>query len=222
MHQQLVTTFANSFIAGENFTTIVNARSLAEEILNQKIASGTPAAKLVDESVEQGLILAARQLVGQSPDPLQTWEQCLDLYDRQPALNTRTSTSILQQAYSTPIPIAFLAGKLAGIDREVTVYEPTAGNGALLLLADPSKATVNELNSDRAAALRAQGFTVTQEDASSFTPKTEAVDGRIQKLGEKKRAIVSDLEADEWITSGQTLWGQKLYSERRANRKATN
>jgi len=176
LHQQLVTAFANSFIAGGNFATIITARSLAEGVLNQKIASGTPAAKLVDESVEQGLILAARQLVGQSQDPLQTWEQCLDLYDRQPALNTRTSTSILQQAYSTPVPIAFLAGKLARINREVTVYEPTAGNGALLLLADPSKAIVNELNSDRAAALRAQGFTVTQQDASKFIPATEAVD----------------------------------------------
>ena len=59
MHQQLVTAFANSFLAGENFTTITKARSLAEEILNQKIASGTPAAKLVDESVEQGLMGAS-------------------------------------------------------------------------------------------------------------------------------------------------------------------
>jgi len=47
-------------------------------------------------------------------------------------------------------------------------YEPTAGNGALLLLADPDKAIVNELKSHRAAALRTQGFTVTQQDASPF------------------------------------------------------
>ena len=66
-----------------------------------KIEPGTPAAKIVDESVEQGLIIAARQLVQRSSAPIQIWEQCLDLYDRQPALNTRTSTSILQQAYST-------------------------------------------------------------------------------------------------------------------------
>ncbi|MCY7284801.1 MAG: hypothetical protein LH679_15530, partial [Cyanobacteria bacterium CAN_BIN43] len=96
MHQQLVTAFANEFTSGKNFETILKARSLAEAVLNQRIFPGTPAAKLVDESVEQGLILAARQLIRQSDDPLQTWEQCLDLYDRQPALNTRTSTSILQ------------------------------------------------------------------------------------------------------------------------------
>ena len=176
MHQQLVTAFANGFTGGDNFASITSARKLAELILNQKIEPGTPAAKIVDESVEQGLILAARQLVQRSNDPIQIWEQCLDLYDRQPALNTRTSTSILQQAYSTPVPIAFLAAKLAQIDNETTVYEPTAGNGALLLLAAPNKAIVNELNSDRAAALRAQGFTVTEQDASRFLPTAEPVD----------------------------------------------
>ncbi len=176
LHQQLVTAFANGFTNGDDFASITSARKLAQSVLNQKIEPGTPIAKIVDESVEQGLVLAARQLVQRSNDPIETWQQCLDLYDRQPALNTRISTSILQQAYSTPVPIAFLAAKLTQIDRETTVYEPTAGNGALLLLAEPQKAIVNELNSDRAAALRAQGFTVTQKDASNFIPTTEAVD----------------------------------------------
>ena len=176
MHQQLVTAFANSFIEGERFETITRARSLAESILKEKIAPGTPAAKLVDESVEQGLIWAGRELVHHLNDPIQIWDQCLDLYDRQPALNTRTSTSVLQQAYSTPVPIAYLAGKLAGVNRETTVYEPTAGNGALLLLADPGKAIANELNPQRAAALRSQGFTVTEQEASVFLPSVESVD----------------------------------------------
>jgi C-terminal domain on Strawberry notch homologue/P-loop containing NTP hydrolase pore-1 len=175
LHQQLVTAFANGFTGGDNFASITSARKLAQSVLNQKIEPGTPIAKVVDESVERGLILAARQLVQKSRDPMETWEQCLDLYERQPALNTRTSTSILQQAYSTPVPIAFLAATLAQIDGETTVYEPTAGNGALLLLANPQLAIVNELNSDRATALRAQGFTVTERDASNFLPDTEAV-----------------------------------------------
>ena len=63
MHQQLVTAFANGFINGDNFASITSARKLAQSVLNQKIEPGTPAAKIVDESVEQGLILAARQLV---------------------------------------------------------------------------------------------------------------------------------------------------------------
>jgi hypothetical protein len=176
LHQQLVTAFANGFTNGDNFASITSARKLAQSVLNVLIEPGTPTAKIVDESVEQGLVVAARQLVQQSNNPIENWEQCLDLYDRQPALNTRTSTSILQQAYSTPVPIAFLAGTLAQIDKATTVYEPTAGNGALLLLANPELAIVNELNSDRAAALRAQGFTVTEQDASSFLPTAKPVD----------------------------------------------
>jgi len=172
---QLVEAFADTFIDGKRFENIISARNFAESILNQKVVPGTVAAKDVDEAVEQGLVRAARNLV-LLRDPIQSWEQCLDLYNSQPGLNTRTSTSILQQAYSTPIPIAYLASQLAGISRETTVYEPAAGNGALLLTADPGKATVNELNPDRAAGLRSQGFTVTEQDASSFLPQIEPVD----------------------------------------------
>jgi hypothetical protein len=53
---------------------------------------------------------------------------------------------------------------------EKTVYEPTAGNGALLPAANPTLASVNELNRERAADLRQQGYTVTQEDAVTYLP----------------------------------------------------
>ena len=53
------------------------------------------------------------------------------------------------------------------------VYEPTAGHGALLLNANPNNVTVNELNPDRAADLIAQGFTVTQHDASTYLPEQQ-------------------------------------------------
>ena len=81
MHQQLVTAFANGFTDGDNFASITSARKLAQSVLNQKIEPGTPEAKIVDESIEQGLVLAARQLVQQFNNPLETWEQCLDLYE---------------------------------------------------------------------------------------------------------------------------------------------
>ena len=73
------------------------------------------------------------------------------LYERQPTLGSRSSTSILRQQYSTPLPIAYLTAELVGIDSSTTVYEPTAGNGALLLTADPAKVTANEIDAERAA-----------------------------------------------------------------------
>ena len=77
--QQLVAAFANSFVNGEKFATILDARSLAESILNEKIVPGTPKAKLVDEAIEQGLVWAARQMVELVTDPIRAWEQCLNL-----------------------------------------------------------------------------------------------------------------------------------------------
>ena len=67
------------------------------------------------------------------------------LLQRQPNLSVRSSTSVLQQAYSTPIPIAYLASALAGIDGKTTVYEPTAGNGALLIGANPTTSLLMSL-----------------------------------------------------------------------------
>ncbi|MBD2309889.1 hypothetical protein H6G17_31255 [Chroococcidiopsis sp. FACHB-1243] len=167
---ELVSAFVDCFIHGGSFATIVSARERASEILATPILPGTALAKLVDESVERSLVRAAKIIATSEGDPRQAYNRLVDLYQRQPTLGTRSSTSIAQQAYSTPVPIAYLAAMLAHITPEKTVYEPTAGNGALLLAATPTLASVNELNRERAADLRRQGYTVTQEDAVTYLP----------------------------------------------------
>ena len=102
--------------------------------------------------------------------PLESFDQLVNLYQRQPRLGTRSSTSIQRQQYSTPVPIAYLASQLAEIDDTTTVYEPTAGHGALLMGANPQTTTVNQLDGQRAEDLRRQGFSVTQNDATDFSP----------------------------------------------------
>lgn len=171
--RQLVDAFADNFLLGREFTTITAARQQAEAILGEKVKPGTPLAKRVDESVEAGLVRAARTIVRGADDPLKVYDYLLDLYQRQPILGTRSSTSVRQQAYSTPIPIAYLAAQLAGIDTQTTVYEPTAGHGALLLLSDRERVIANELNRERVADLRSQGYAVTQFDATSYCPNAE-------------------------------------------------
>lgn len=110
---------------------------------------------------------AARQIVAQGMAPLETYRALVSLYARQPNLPVRSSTSIEQQAYSTPVPLAYLASLRAGITGKTTVYEPTAGNGALLIGADERRITANEMNPQRAAQLRGlyPAATVTQGDA---------------------------------------------------------
>jgi predicted RNA methylase len=60
---------------------------------------------------------------------------------------------------------------LAGVTQDTSVYEPSAGHGALLLGSAPSKVKVNELNPQRAEDLRSQGYTVTEQDATNYVPE---------------------------------------------------
>ncbi|WOD39884.1 strawberry notch C-terminal domain-containing protein [Nodosilinea sp. E11] len=169
--QQMVNHFTAHFLGGEGFTTITTARQQAALVLGTPVKPGTALAKQVDEAVEGAVVRAAQGILQASPTPRDAYERLVELHNRQPALNVRSSTSVLQQAYSTPIPIAFLASTLAGITPETTVYEPSAGHGALLVGTDPTQVSVNELNPDRAADLRVQGYTVTEHDAAEYQPE---------------------------------------------------
>lgn len=163
--------FAKQLSSGKTYPTILEARKEAGEILGTKILAGTPETKIVDEAVEVGVVKAARNIAAESKGTeRETFTKLGGLYQRQPTLGTRTSTSMVEQAYSTPAPLAYLASRLAGITKSSTVYEPTAGNGMLLIEADPKKATTNELNPSRAESLAEQGFTPTQLDAMETAP----------------------------------------------------
>lgn len=156
--------------AGESYASITAARKAIAQELGRAIAPGTPEAKAVDEVIELALVNVSRKLV-KDASPIEAFDKLVDLYNRQPTLGVRSSTSARQQAYSTVLPIAYLVSQLAGISKSSRVYEPTAGNGALLIGADPKSCTVNELNSDRAAQLRSQGFSVTEHDATEYLPE---------------------------------------------------
>ena len=177
--------FSAAFAAGRGFKSITQARKFARELVEAHRAANnregpTPeiSAKAVEESIEAGVVLEARRIVAEGTVPHETFDALVDLYQRQPNLGTRTSTSVEQQAYSTPAPLAFVASQKAGIEAGTSVYEPTAGNGMLLIGASPGGVTANELNPSRAANLRAilGGFsTVTEEDATGHAP-AESVD----------------------------------------------
>jgi predicted CopG family antitoxin len=176
--ENLVQAFATFFQEGGDFASILAARKYAAQVLNlTTIAPGTSEAKLTEESLEQGLVRAAQQIAQTSETSEQAFDRLVDLYQRQPNLSARSSTSIKDQAYSTPVPLSYLASTLAGITSDSLVYEPTAGNGSLLVAATPSQAIVNEINPSRAADLKAQGYTVTENDASIYLPeqKVDAV-----------------------------------------------
>jgi hypothetical protein len=121
--------------------------------------------KTVDELVERALVTVARRIVDNAKSPAEAFDKLVALYQSQPTLSTRTSTSIENQAYSTPAPLAYLASRLAGITKDTFVLEPSAGNGMLLIEANPKNTHAVELNEERAESLRAQGFAPVVGDA---------------------------------------------------------
>lgn len=141
--------FAEAFREGRRFKTIVEARKFAEELAGEKLPP-----KTIEEAIEAGIVMRARQITAERKSPVETYDALVELYGQQPLLAQRTSTSVENQAYSTPAPLAYLASRLAGITAGTAVYEPTAGNGMLLIDAAPRQVRANELNPDRAAALR--------------------------------------------------------------------
>ena len=169
--------------------------------------------KHVDESVELGVTTAARDIVNEGKDAVDTFRGLVDLYHRQPNLSSRDSESIEKQQYSTPAPLAYLASQLAGIDKTKTVYEPTAGNGMLLIGADSNKSTVNELDANRASRLRAQDFDVTEHDATDYTPgkQNDAVIAN-PPFGKKKDKRVWNISGHETAEIDQVIALKALQS----------
>lgn len=195
--EALIESFQSHLIQGKSYARINEARAQAEAVLGTAIPSGSPLTKGVDEAMEAAVVRSAREMIQQSQTVHEAFDRLVDLLERQPTLGVRSSTSVRQQAYSTPIPIAFLAASLAGVTAETTVYEPTAGHAALLLTTNPQQSVVNELNPDRVTDLRAQGYTVTENDAATYLP-AEQVDvmlanppfGSVKENGRTKEWLV--------------------------------
>lgn len=154
----LVDAFEEFFANPDNsFKTITEARKFAGENGFEAVA-GTQSAKDMEEAMELALVRASRRLIQDAAGPVEAYDALADLYQRQPKLGTRTAKSMADQAYSTPAPLAFAVQNLVNIGKDTLVYEPTAGNGALVTSATPGNVIVNEIDPIRQENLKTQGF----------------------------------------------------------------
>jgi protein strawberry notch len=112
----------------------------------------------VKELTELAIVKRARELAHSDGTIRERFDKIVELYNSQVNLSHRTSQSILLQQYSTPAPIAYLAGVFCGIDKSVSVFEPSAGNGLLTIAANPEQCTVNEIDAVRRRNLETQGY----------------------------------------------------------------
>lgn len=134
----------------------------------------------VKEFTELAIVLNARNIALSDLSLETKYESIVALYQSQVNISHRTSQSILLQQYSTPAPISFLAGVFVNADQNVSVFEPSAGNGLLTIAANPSRVVVNEIDNLRRSNLQDQGYKqVISQDATQpfqgFEKKFDAI-----------------------------------------------
>lgn len=123
--------------------------------------------KQVEEAVEAAIVQAVRWTISSDGPPAQIFETLVTMYGRQPNLSTRTADSKVNQAYSTPAPLAYVAQVLGKIPSGKKVVEPTVGNG-MLVTAAKGEIVANELDPGRAKQFEETfGIVPTQIDATS-------------------------------------------------------
>ena len=147
------------------FNGIVELRKIAERVGLKDIKDTD-----LQELAETAIVKRARGIASsESTNDAVKFERIKTLYENQPSLNKRDSERVMKQQYSTPAPYAFLAdmyvkGKGKVID---SALEPSAGNGMLTIGLPMDKVHVNDIDAQRLANLRRQGFkNVTSQDGT--------------------------------------------------------
>lgn len=147
------------------FNGIVELRKIAER-LGLKDIKDTD----LQELAETAIVKRARGIASsESTNDAVKFERIKTLYDNQPGLNQRDSERVMKQQYSTPAPYAFLADMYVKGNGKVidSALEPSAGNGMLTIGLPMDKVHVNDIDEQRLANLRRQGFkNVTSQDGT--------------------------------------------------------
>lgn len=76
----------------------------------------------------------------------------------QPTYAYSDSSKEIYKQYSTPCPIAAIIAQYTLMGQAQSIFEPSAGNGLLVLGADPKKTHVNEIDKTRLESLKHQEF----------------------------------------------------------------
>ena len=165
---QVARTLASILLAGQSITR----QSLGQQMFRCfgcTDAGGTWSMRDAYDALEAAQViacLAGGALLGHSP--AETLARVCELADRLPTQTYRTERQIALQQFSTPLPLAWLAGQAAMPTIADIVLEPSAGTGLMALQAKCAGATLqlNERDPVRAQLLsEIMGQRVTTHDA---------------------------------------------------------
>lgn len=150
---------------GQKINGILELRKMADEC-GLKDVKDTD----LQELAETAIVQRARGIASsESTNDAEKFKRIKKLYENQPSLNQRDSERVMKQQYSTPAPYAFLADMyVKGNGKEInSALEPSAGNGMLTIGLPKDAVHVNDIDAQRLANLRMQGFkNVTSQDGT--------------------------------------------------------
>lgn len=110
--------------------------------------------KQTQEDFEAAAVRFVSQVItdmrSEGSDTKAIYDHIVGLYQNQPTLDVKSVLSVTNNAYSTPLPIAYLAGMLSRVKSTTTVLDPTGGNGMLVVTANPKNVTTIEIDPHRA------------------------------------------------------------------------
>lgn len=135
--------------------------------------SGAPNLGVLWEAVELSWLLWYQQIYN-LPIPFERrLNQMMEFWNTvQPTYAYSDSSKELFKQYSTPCPIGAMIAEYTNMSSADRTFEPSAGNGLLVLGADPKKTHVNEIDKSRRYSLKAQGFdTITHRNAAEPFPE---------------------------------------------------
>ena len=132
----------------------------------------------VMQASELCVVMVCRGIVHDTKKSLrEQYDEIVEIYNTQPIITPKDSLSKQLQQYSTPAPLAFLAGLYvitnnSSYDKQSKyssscIFEPSAGNGLLTIAFDTNRIVVNEIDDIRLENLKSQMFTDVRNNDSS-------------------------------------------------------
>ncbi|WP_046756614.1 Eco57I restriction-modification methylase domain-containing protein [Kordia jejudonensis] len=148
-------------------------RLTKKKIEDLRVSTDAPSLGALWEAVELSWLLWYKRLY-QLPLPFYDRLIKMDNFWKklQPTYAYSDSSKELFKQYSTPCPIGAIIAQYTGMDSAQSIFEPSAGNGLLLVGADPTITHVNEIDKSRRKSLTYQRFSkITTENAALPFPK---------------------------------------------------
>ncbi|WP_452223720.1 N-6 DNA methylase [Lacinutrix chionoecetis] len=150
----------------------------AERLTKKKIErlkdeTGAPTMGALWEAVELSWLLWYKMLY-KEPIPFEArLKKMVQFWNNvQPTYAYSDSSKELYKQYSTPCPIGAIIAQYTQMDEAKFIFEPSAGNGLLLVGANPRITHVNEIDKSRKKSLEHQGFgRITSDNAAEPFPE---------------------------------------------------